>query len=69
MPKALIKAWDIITTILVIAVAVFVILLAGVRLVGLKPYAVLSGSMEPEYSVGSLLYVKNVDINKLKVGD
>lgn len=69
MPKALIKAWDIITTILVIAVAVFVILLAGVRLVGLKPYAVLSGSMEPEYPVGSLLYVKNVDINKLKVGD
>ena len=48
MPKALKKAWDIITTILVIAVVVFVILLAGVRLVGLKPYAVLSGSMEPE---------------------
>lgn len=69
MPKALKKAWDITTTILVIAVVVFVILLAGVRLVGLKPYAVLSGSMEPEYPVGSLLYVKNVDTNKLKVGD
>ena len=63
------KVWNTVTTLLVIAVVILVILLAGVRFAGLVPYAVLSGSMEPEYPVGSLLYVKNVDTNKLKVGD
>lgn len=63
------KAWNTVTTVLISAVVIFVILLAGVRLAGLKPLAVLSGSMEPEYPVGSLLYVKNVDTKKLKVGD
>ncbi|MEE1006246.1 MAG: signal peptidase I [Acutalibacteraceae bacterium] len=69
MPNKIRKVWNTVTTVLVIAVVIFVILLAGVRLAGLKPLAVLSGSMEPEYPVGSLLYVKNVDTNKLKVGD
>lgn len=69
MSKVFKQACNIGTTILVIAVVIFVILLAGVRLAGIKPYAVLSGSMEPEYPVGSLIYVKNVDTNKLKVGD
>ena len=41
---------------------------AGVRLVGLTPYAVLSGSMEPEYPVGSLVYVKAVDPLDVEVG-
>ena len=69
MSKVFKQACNIGTTILVIAVVIFVILLAGVRLAGIKPYAVLSGSMEPEYPVSSLIYVKNVDTNKLKVGD
>ena len=69
MSKFFKQAWNIGTTVLVVAIVICVILLAGVRLVGLKPYAVLSGSMEPEYPVGSLLYVKNVDTDKLKVGD
>ena len=56
------------TVLLVITVAAAV-LLVGVRIVGIRPYAVLSGSMEPEYPVGSLLYVKAVDTSKLKVGD
>ena len=30
---------------------------------------VLSGSMEPTYSVGSLIYVKSTDYKQLKVGD
>lgn len=69
MHSKLKKIGDILTTVLVVLVIICVILLVGVRLVGLKPYAVLSGSMEPEYPVGSLIYVKNIDINKLKVGD
>ncbi len=41
----------------------------GVRLFGLTPYAVLSGSMEPEYPVGSMIYVKAVDPEDVEVGD
>lgn len=69
MPKAVRKAWNIVTTVLVALTVICVVLLVGVRLVGIKPYAVLSGSMEPEYHVGSLLYVKAVDTAKLRVGD
>lgn len=46
---------------LVLAAAVALgVLLVGVRLVGLKPFTVLSGSMEPTYHTGSLIYVKSV---------
>ena len=56
-------------TIGVIVVVIFTILLVGVRLVGLHPYTVLSGSMEPTYHTGSLIYVKNVDPFELEAGD
>lgn len=38
-------------------------------LVELNTYVVLSGSMEPTYHTGSLLYVKSVDPQDLRVGD
>ena len=38
-------------------------------LFGYMPYVVLSGSMEPVYPVGSLIYVAPVDANSLKPGD
>ena len=63
------KVWNFITTTLVILVVIAAILLVGVRLVGLKVYTVLSGSMEPTYHVGSLIYVKSVDYRDLEVGD
>ena len=50
----------------VIAVA---LLLGGVRLVGLTPYTVLSGSMEPTYPVGSVIYVTETDPAELEVGE
>ena len=50
-------------------VVLLAIALVGVRLIGLEPYVVLSGSMEPTYHVGSLIYVKSVDYKDLKVGD
>ena len=40
------------TSLLIAAAAVLLVAFAGVRRVGLTPYAVLSGSMEPEYPVG-----------------
>ena len=55
------KLWNLVTTLLVAAVVVLAVLLVGVRLVGLNPYVVLSGSMEPTYHVGSLIYVKKTD--------
>lgn len=58
-----------ITTIMVVMVVLLALLLVGVRLFGLQVYSVLSGSMEPEYPVGSLIYVKAVDYKELKVGD
>ena len=57
------------SSILVILVVALAVALVGVRLVGLKPFVVLSGSMEPIYHVGSLVYVKDVDYKDLKVGD
>ena len=63
------KLWNVITSILVAIVVIFAILLVGIRLVGITPYAVLSGSMEPVYHVGSLIYVKDVDPFELEEGD
>ena len=66
--KAFRRIWGIITTLAVIAVVVLAILLVGVRVVGLTPYAVLSGSMEPTYHVGALIYVKDVAPADITVG-
>lgn len=69
MNKTVKKIWNIATTVLVVLVVLVAAALVGVRLVGIKTYAVLSGSMEPVYPTGSLLYVKEVDVSSLAVGD
>jgi signal peptidase len=61
MNQSIRKVINIITNLLVIAVVALAVLLVGVRLAGLQVFTVLSGSMEPEYHVGSLIYVKKVD--------
>lgn len=67
------KAFKIISKILsilaVFTVVVLAVLLVGTKLVGLTPYTVLSGSMEPSYHVGSVIYVTKVDANELKEKD
>lgn len=63
------KMWDVVTTALVILAVVLAILLVGMRAVGLRVYTVLSGSMEPTYHTGALIYVKRIDPADLKVGD
>lgn len=68
MSKTIKKIWNALTTILVALAVLLAVALAGVRLVGLQPYTVLSGSMEPTYHVGSLIYVKSVDYTKLEAG-
>lgn len=63
------KLWDSVSTILVVLVVVLAALLVGFRLFGYQVYNVISGSMEPTYSVGDLLYVKAVDPDSIQVGD
>lgn len=67
--KALKKLSNFVGAVAVVVVVALALALVGVRLIGLKPFAVLSGSMEPEYQVGSLIYVKSVNYMDLRVGD
>ena len=69
MKKSVKKTWNVISTVLVVIVVVIALLLVGARLFGLQVYAVLSGSMEPTYHVGSIIYVKSVDPGEIEVGD
>lgn len=63
------KIYNSITTILVVIVVVAAALLVGAKLIGFQTYSVLSGSMEPTYHTGSLIYVKKTDPQNIKVGD
>ena len=69
MSKAIKIIWNWVSGVLVSLVVLLAIALVGVRLIGLQPYVVLSGSMYPTYDVGSLIYVKSVDYRDLKAGD
>ena len=69
MTKKLKKIWDTVSNVLVVLVVIFAVFLMGSRLMGLQVFNVISGSMEPTYSVGDLLYVKTVDPDSVKVGD
>lgn len=68
-PNSIKKIWSIITTAVVILAVIFAVLLIGVRLFGIQVYSVISGSMEPEYPVGSLIYVKDADPSEIEVND
>jgi len=69
MSKSIKKAWNVFTSILGAIVVIGAIALVGVRLVGVQVFTVLSGSMEPTYHTGALLYVKSVDHTELEAGD
>lgn len=59
----------IVSTILTALLCLAILLLLGLRLLGWTPFAVLSGSMEPEYPVGSLIFVRPVTAENVRVGD
>lgn len=63
------RVWGAISTILVIIVIILTLMLVGTKLIGIQPYAVLSGSMEPTYHTGSLIYVKETAPENIEVGD
>lgn len=66
--KTVRKIWDVVTSVLVAAVVVLAVLLVGARLVGFQVFTVLSGSMEPTYHTGALIYVKEVDYKEIEPG-
>jgi len=59
-----IMTWTMMTVLVIVAA-----LTVGVRLVGLTPYVVVSGSMEPVFPTGSIIYVQKVDPQTIGVGD
>ena len=63
------KIWNIVSTALVVLMVLCAVFLMGSRVMGYQCFTVISGSMEPKYSVGDLIYVKNVDANTIQVGD
>lgn len=62
------KIWNVVSSILVALVVLLALLLVGARVMGLQVFVVLSGSMEPTYRTGSLIYVKKVDPYTIQEG-
>lgn len=62
------KIWDVVSTTIVILVVLCTVFLMGSRIMGYRVFNVISGSMEPLYSVGDLIYVKEVDPYDVKEG-
>ncbi len=54
---------------LVMLVLLLVLPLSVPKLLGLQCYGVASESMEPEYGVGGVVYVKHCDLSDLQAGD
>ena len=69
MSNTLKKIWNIVSTALVVLIVLCAVFLMGSRLLGFQCYNVISPSMEPEYMVGDLIYVKDVDPATIKEGD
>lgn len=63
------KVWNFLSSALVILVVLVAVSLVLLRMMGYQVFNVVSGSMEPTYSVGDLIYVKSVDPDAVKVGD
>ena len=63
------KIWNVVYSVIVAVVVLLAVAFVGVRVVGLQPFTVLSGSMEPTYHTGSLIYAKSVEPQDVHVGD
>lgn len=67
------KVLNIIEKVMIAILLVVMVALIGVaflpRLFGYQPYTVISGSMEPKYHVGCIVYVKPIEFDEIEVGD
>ncbi|MCI8518442.1 MAG: signal peptidase I [Hungatella sp.] len=62
------KAFSFLSTLVLIAIIGF-LLIAAPLVAGYKPVMVLSGSMEPAFHVGSIIYYKQAPFADINVGD
>lgn len=62
------KIRSVISTILVVVIVCFAVFLMGSRLLGYRVFTVISGSMEPTFRVGDLIYVMKADPKDIEVG-
>ncbi len=69
MNKAVKIALKISNTLILTIIVVLAMALVGIKLFGIQMFNVLSGSMEPAYPVGSLIFVKDVEPDTLTEGD
>ena len=63
------KVCNLLSTILMLLLVVIAALLLVPKLLGYTQYAVISGSMEPNIPVGSIVYDKEVEPEELEIGD
>ena len=54
------KVWSVVSTVLVVIIVLCAVFLMGSRLLGFQVYTIISGSMEPAYMVGDLVYVRQI---------
>ena len=66
MKKTINRIWNVITTCILIILMLIAAVIFVPKLFGIEPLIVLSGSMEPTYPTGSLLYVKEIDREDVK---
>lgn len=69
MMKIMSKVLNTIATLIIVAIVVVSVPLVGPKLFGYQVYGILSGSMEPTYPVGSVVYVKECPPEDIVVGD
>ncbi len=69
MNKAITITLKVINNIIIILLVVAAAAVIGTKLFNVKLYTVLSGSMEPNYPTGALLWVKPIDPVELETGD
>ncbi len=63
------RIWNIVVSVLLAATCILVFAFIGPGFFGIRTYVVTSGSMEPMYPVGSMIYVKTVLPEEVQVGD
>lgn len=66
---ALRRVWSVFVSLCIVAAVLLVAAFSLTGYLGFYPYAVTSGSMEPEYPVGSMIYVEKVPAEQIRVGD
>lgn len=59
----------VINSIIITLSVVILLLVITIKVSGIQLYTVLSGSMEPNYPTGSLIAVKEIEVEELKEGD